>query len=210
MILNRLGKKTKLASEIIKHFPPHECYIEPFFGAGGLFFNKPKAKYNIMNDIDSEVSNLFFVLLDKTEELVAGIELMPRHQDILEHFKKNKYDDPVKKAMRFLFWSNYTFMGKPSSIKVGTDNNMKQILLDRIELTKKHLFDIQFLNKDFRKFFVSYQDRNPATTFYYCDPPYLDTMDNYSDSFTETDSFDLFECLMKTGSKFANLIMILF
>jgi len=50
MILRRLGNKSKIAHEIQKYFPAHEIYIEPFFGAGGMFFNKPKAKYNIIND----------------------------------------------------------------------------------------------------------------------------------------------------------------
>ena len=59
MILRRLGNKKKIAKEIQKYFPPHKIYIEPFFGAGGMFFNKHKAKYNIVNDLDSDVFNLF-------------------------------------------------------------------------------------------------------------------------------------------------------
>ena len=46
MMLNRKGAKTKIAKDIQKHFPKHSAYIEPFFGAGGMYFNKPKAKYN--------------------------------------------------------------------------------------------------------------------------------------------------------------------
>lgn len=52
MILRRLGNKQAIAHKIIPYFPPHKIYIEPFFGAGGMFFNKPKAKYNIVNDLD--------------------------------------------------------------------------------------------------------------------------------------------------------------
>jgi len=50
MILRRLGNKKKIAHKIQAHFPEHKIYIEPFFGAGGMFFNKPKAKYNIVNN----------------------------------------------------------------------------------------------------------------------------------------------------------------
>jgi len=35
------------------------------------------------------------------------------------------------------------------------------------------------------------------------DPPYLGTNDNYSNSFTEQDSIDLFDTLKATGCKFA-------
>lgn len=51
MILRRLGNKKKIAQEIIQYFPPHKIYIEPFFGAGGMFFNKPKAKQRGLNVI---------------------------------------------------------------------------------------------------------------------------------------------------------------
>jgi DNA adenine methylase len=64
MILRRLGNKQAIAQDIIKYFPEHKIYVEPFFGAGGMFFNKPKVKYNIVNDLDSEVFNLFQVVID--------------------------------------------------------------------------------------------------------------------------------------------------
>ena len=62
MILRRLGNKSKIAEDIITYFPDHKIYVEPFFGAGGMFFNKRKAKYNIVNDLDCEVVNLFQVI----------------------------------------------------------------------------------------------------------------------------------------------------
>lgn len=44
MILRRIGNKKRLLQKIISFFPKHEIYIEPFFGAGGIFFSKPLAK----------------------------------------------------------------------------------------------------------------------------------------------------------------------
>ena len=59
MILNRLGNKRRLASKIITYIPNHTLYIELFFGAGGLFFNKkPIAPHNILNDLDDVFSLL--------------------------------------------------------------------------------------------------------------------------------------------------------
>ena len=69
MILRRLGNKSKLAVKIQQYFPKHKLYIEPFFGAGGMFFHKPKAKYNILNDLDSDVFNLFQVVTLRKNEL---------------------------------------------------------------------------------------------------------------------------------------------
>lgn len=197
-----MGNKTKLSGEIIKEFPEHLIYIEFFFGAGGLFFNKPKVKYNIVNDLDGDVFNLFNVALHRKEELCEKFRQMPIHIDLLEYWKANKETEPIERALRFLFLSNLTFMGAGQTIKFGTENP-KNSVYNNIEKTVELLHDVQFLNNDFRDVLGKIQIREKDKTFIYCDPPYLGTNDNYSDSFTEKDSFDLFEVLTDSGIKFA-------
>ena len=209
MILRRLGNKKKIATEIIQHFPDHKIYIEPFFGAGGMFFNKPKAKYNIVNDIDSDVFNLFQVVMNQKEELEKAFYMMPIHSDLLEYWKKNEETEPVKKALRFLFLSNLTLMGKMDTVQCGLGNT-KNSFYEKIEPTFELINDVKFINKDFRKFIKSLaigekNDINPNDAFFYVDPPYLQTVDTYSDSKTWTvnDSNDLFNSLQKTECKYA-------
>ncbi len=207
MILRRLGNKKKIAAEIIKHFPDHKIYIEPFFGAGGMFFNKPKAKYNIVNDLDSDVFNLFQVVMNQKEELEAAFYIMPIHSDLLDYWKKNLETDPIKKALRFLFLSNFGYMGKPSSLQAGTGNNKMQFY-KTLDDTFDLINDVKFFNKDFRKFFsglaiADTTDIQPSRSFIYNDPPYLDSDDNYSHSFTQSDSIDLFNCLQEISCKYA-------
>lgn len=202
MILRRLGNKSKIAVEIQKYFPPHKIYIEPFFGAGGMFFNKPKAKYNIVNDLDSDVFNLFMVVMNQKEELEKAFYMMPIHSDLLNYWKKNEETEPIKKALRFLFLSNISFMGAGSSIKFGTENP-KNTIYNNLDKTFELVNDVQFLNCDFRSVFSKIQIREIEDTFIYCDPPYQNTDDNYSNSFTEQDSIDLFNTLQETGCKFA-------
>lgn len=209
MILRRLGNKKKIAQEIQQYFPPHKIYIEPFFGAGGMFFNKPKAKYNIVNDLDSDVFNLFQVVMNQKEELEKAFYMMPIHSDLLDYWKKNEETEPIKKALRFLFLSNLTFMGTGEAMRyTATKQEYPQNFKYYLEETNKKLFDVHFNNTDCVKFLnnISFQadGRNDEEkTFIYCDPPYLGTNDNYSNSFTEQDSEDLFNCLIKTKCKFA-------
>jgi DNA adenine methylase len=210
MILRRLGNKKKIAKEIQKYFPPHKIYIEPFFGAGGMFFNKPKAKYNIVNDLDSDVFNLFNVVMNQKEALEKSFYMMPIHSDLLEHWKKNKETDPIKKALRFLFLSNWTFLGAGSSIYFGAGGKYttKDNFFKEIDICFKCLYDTQFNNVDFHKFLndISYHKdgrNDEGKTLIYCDPPYLGTSDNYSDSFTEKESKKLFDTLEESKCKFA-------
>lgn len=205
LLLRRLGSKNRLADKILQYFPEHKLYIEPFFGAGGIFFNKPKAQYNILNDLDSDVYNLFMVVMNKKDELIKQFIQMPIHEDLFKYWKNNKETDPIRKALRFLFLSNYGFYGIGRTLKFESTNTSK-ILLDNIEETQKYLFGCQFMNTDFRnvlKKIAFRQIEQKDETFIYCDPPYLDTENNYEYSFTKKDNEDLFKMLIDSKCKFA-------
>jgi DNA adenine methylase len=212
MILRRLGNKKKIAKKIQSYFPKHKIYIEPFFGAGGMFFNKPKAKYNIVNDLDSDVFNLFQVVMNQKEELEKAFYMMPIHSDLLKHWIDNKEIEPIRKALRFLLLSNLTYMGAGATIKFGASGgyqHIKKSFKKELKDSYNLLFDVQFNNCHFKRFIdsISLDDRGnkkeSEQTFIYCDPPYLQTGDNYSNSFTESDSLELFETLQSTGCKWA-------
>jgi DNA adenine methylase len=55
-----------------------------------MFFNKQIAKHNIVNDLDSDVFNLFQVVTTQKKELEDAFYLMPLHSDLLDYWKKNK------------------------------------------------------------------------------------------------------------------------
>lgn len=213
MILRRLGNKSKIAKQIQQHFPDHTIYIEPFFGAGGMYFNKPKAKYNIVNDIDSDVFNLYQVIMNEKEQLEKLFYMTPIHQDLLNFWKGNIETDPIKKALRFLFLSNLTLLGKMDIIKFTPRAEQKKMFYKNIDITFDLLSEVKFNNKDFRKFIdnISFIDKDygkPSNernqTFIYNDPPYLDTTNNYSNKTWNKDDFrDLIDYNKSTGCKFA-------
>lgn len=209
MILRRIGNKNNIAKEIEKHFPIHKIYVEPFFGAGGMFFNKQRVGNNLLNDIDSEVFNLWIVVNEKQDELKEFILQTPYHQDIISYWDKHKETDQVRKAARFLYMTNYVFMGKGTTLKLNATRNEFCLSFDeKLKFCNKMLVDCQFSNLDFRKFiksinFIQDGRKDEKKTLIYADPPYLETTNNYSQSFTENDVVDLFDCLIKTGAMFA-------
>ncbi len=210
MILNRLGKKNgKTAKTIISLFPKHTVYVEPFFGAGGMFFSKPLAKYNIVNDSDNEVYNLYNVILNSKQELAELIMITPVSSSLHEYWKKNKETEPVKQAMRFLFLSNYV-RPTTSDLNRRVYVNAKSIALEQLEQTSKALLTInmQLFCEDFRKTIsgVTFGKERPyerINTFFYADPPYLGTTNNYQHSFKQQDTEDLMDTLIATKCKFA-------
>lgn len=205
MILTRLGSKRSLASKIQLYFPPHITYLEPFFGAGGMFFYKPKARHNFLNDIDSDVFNLFQVVMRKKDKLIEVLKQTPQSSDLFNYWVKNQESDDILKAVRFLILSNSSHMGLGHVMSLGSSNTIYEIL-NKLEETQQLLFGSKFTNYDFRVFFKNIQFRHPEReikeSFVYCDPPYLGTL-GYQTDFDEKDSADLFEVLMDTGMNFA-------
>lgn len=202
MILRRLGNKSRIADKIIPYFPPHKIYIEPFFGAGGMFFNKPKAKYNFLNDLDSEVINLFDIVRENSNEFKRCLELIPIHDDLWERFKENTPDDPFEKALRFWYLSNLGYLGKPNSVKLECRTTKKH----SIEMLEKvllyfHNANCQFLNTDFRKVIDRISLLSSSNEwFVYSDPPYFET-EKYQTEWTEKDVVDCFEVTFQSGIK---------
>ncbi|MFM8912919.1 MAG: DNA adenine methylase, partial [Flammeovirgaceae bacterium] len=58
------GGKFYARKLILAHIPYHTAYIEPFAGGGSIFFAKPKTKFNQLNDIDSELVNVYLTIRD--------------------------------------------------------------------------------------------------------------------------------------------------
>ena len=204
MILNRLGNKKKIAHRIFVHFPPHDIYLEPFFGAGGMFFKKPLSKYNILNDLDSDVYNLFRQLIDNKDDLIKLIKIVPITEEQFKSWTKGKREDTdLLNALRFLIISNFGMYGHNDTLKFGAGNT-RQVILNKIHNSFEYLSHAIFMNCDFRDFTrkVSWP-KNLSRCFLYADPPYVGTSDNYSHSFTLEDHSNLLDELEGLGIKYA-------
>lgn len=102
-VLRWHGGKWKLAPWIIRHFPPHRCYVEPFGGAASVLLRKPRSYAEIYNDLDDEVVGLFRVLRDG--EAAARLRETLR----LTPFARTEFraayepsDDPIERARRLV------------------------------------------------------------------------------------------------------------
>lgn len=196
-----------MAAKLLPYFPPHDIYIESFFGAGGVFFNKPRARHNFLNDMDNEVFNLYMAVLEEPERLKFELSRMPVHQSLWKHWKANVPEDRVLKAVRFLFYSNFGYMGKPDTLAITAMQSTKATTIQ--ELCDIDLSDCVFSSEDFEQAIrsFSYNIDRPIfdTVFAYCDPPYLGQTHNYQDGdeWNEAELARLFDVLAWRGCKYA-------
>lgn len=207
MILTRLGNKRRMKTYLAKYFPKHRMRIELFFGAGGSFFYLPEPKYAIVNDLDDDVTNLYIVIQNHTEKLIKEIEIVPISESLIKYWKKNIETDPIKKAVRFLFLSNFTYMGKGDTIRYGLDN-AKNSILKNIDKTLKKLKNVKIMNRDFRDVLpaISFSKglNDKAECFVYMDPVYLDTEHYYRvPDWAQKDTVDCLDIMLNCGIKCA-------
>lgn len=207
MILTRLGNKRRMIMEIAKYFPKHRMRIEPFFGAGGSFFYLPEPQYSIINDLDDDVTNLYLIIQNNIELLYDQIKLVPISESLIKHWKKNREEDPIKKAVRFLFLSNFTYLGKGDTLRAGLDN-AKNSILANLTFTFQKLQNCKIMNRDFREvipaisFTKGLNDKDRC--FVYMDPIYLDTEHYYRvPKWTKSDTTDCLDLMISSGIKTA-------
>jgi len=66
-----MGGKSKMAKRLSQLLPEHRCYVEVFAGAANLLFIKDRAKTEVLNDINSELVNLFRVVRHHPREFIS-------------------------------------------------------------------------------------------------------------------------------------------
>jgi site-specific DNA-adenine methylase len=68
------GGKTRLLDQILPLIPDHNRYIEPFAGGLAVLLAKPRAKVEVINDLDYEVANFYRYVRFHFDALVTELE----------------------------------------------------------------------------------------------------------------------------------------
>lgn len=212
-VLKYPGSKWRIADWLIYNFPAgyeKMTYLEPYFGSGAAFFNKKRSQVESINDLDSNVVNLFKQIRDNPAELARAIEWTPWARDEYSLSYK-KTGNELEDARRFLV-RMWQAIGSKSSDITGWRNNIKSVngniakfanTLPRniLEITArlKHSNNclVQIENQPAIKLIQRHARKN---VFIYADPPYvLSTRSKriYACEMTDEDHVELLKLLMK-------------
>lgn len=102
-VLRWPGAKWQLAPWIVAHLPAHRAYLEPFAGSAAVLFHKRPAPFEVLNDLDGEVVNLFRVMRDQPDELAAALALTPYARQEYQVCRDRPPDlPPAERARRFV------------------------------------------------------------------------------------------------------------
>lgn len=198
----RMGGKSKLRKTIISKIPEHTCYVEPFFGAGWVFFGKESSQVEVINDIDKELINMFRMIKHHAPEIERMLEYEFSGRDMFEEYKHCtvEYLTEIQRAVRFLYLISQSFAGKGGTYGYGTNTRPSPQIFYKGVLgeIKDRLRNTYVENKSFDDIIQRY-DR--PHTFFFCDPPYYETA-GYGSEFGEKEHLVLRDRLKSIKGKF--------
>ncbi len=172
-----IGGKSKLSKSIISSIPAHEAYCEVFAGALWVFFRKDPSKYEMINDLDSDLICFYRVLQNHLEEFLRQYKWVLSSREWFEDYKsqqKSRGLTDIQRAARYYYLQRHAFGGRVRSRTFGVGPlRGPRINLLRIEeeLSEVHLrlARVTIENLPWSDF-VQRNDR--PETFFYLDPPY--------------------------------------
>ena len=189
-VLNYPGAKWSLAEKIIPYIPDHHSYLEPFFGSGAVFFSKEPSRIETINDLDSNVVNLFDCIRREPERLAATVMATPYSREMYDRTFNALMDDSqdsCQRAADFLVscWQTHGF--RVNKYRVGWKNDVQ----GRVQIENRPALEV------IGRF-------NSENVFMYLDPPYVLNTRNgkqYAFEMTDADHAKLLETICSTRAK---------
>ena len=202
-----IGGKKALRELIVRLFPLYyERYIEVFGGGGWVLFHKPPGNdFEVYNDFNGLLVNLYRCVRDKPEELMEALRYVLNAREDFDRIRSAlARDSPasdVQRAAWFYQLIRYSYASGLTSF--GSQPHDMRSNFSLIEQAHRRLAKVVIENKDFEKLLHQY-DR--PVSFFYLDPPYHATEGYYQnigeDGFTEADHIRLRDALMRIEGKF--------
>lgn len=206
------GGKYYARKLILEQIKPHRIYVEPFTGGGSIFFAKPKADVNILNDIDKELINCYKIIKEQPTALIEALDgeeaTKERHA-----FYKNEFrpTNDLARAQRWFYLNRTSYSGimnmKNCYFGYGDKYSMRPENWGRnILRTALKLKDVDLFSLDYEEVLDNLPEGERI--FLFVDPPYFNADQDkfYAHSFCKADHFRLSNALKRNAHKFNFLL----
>ncbi len=203
------GGKQRMLSDILPMIPQHKIYCEPYFGGGAVFFAKPPAELEAINDTNGNVVNFYQVMKSDFRALEFEIQ-KSLYSERLHKEAAFIYHNPdeytqVKRAWAFWFLLNFSFLNKVGAgwkcdnstggSHAGVTFKRKKFefsayanRLEKVQISERN--GIKVIKK-----------RDSIDTFHFIDFPYVDTDQGHYKGFYQEDLEELLHLLPSLQGK---------
>ncbi|MFT9495652.1 DNA adenine methylase [Anaerosolibacter sp.] len=136
--LSRMRGKSKLRKQILTMITEHTCYIEAFFGAGGVLFGKDPSKVEVINDVDQELMNLFKMIKHHPKQIERLLQFEVSGRDQYYEHKNAQINalTEIERAVRFIYVISQCFASKGISYGYGTNTRPAPQIFDTTNLLR--------------------------------------------------------------------------
>jgi DNA adenine methylase len=181
----RQGNKYSMLDIILPLIPNHLIYVELFLGSGAVFFNKPKAKINILNDLDKNIINNLKLLKKaskKSEDYNQNLNTIPKLKTFLSNHSLSIEDQLLYEKIKSCYGYNGMPVLKENNIY---KNNNPFSIFKNIQVYQDKLKSTKLLSKDYEEIIDKFDS---PKTFFFIDPPYENTRESFG--YAEASHFD--------------------
>lgn len=213
------GGKFYSVKHILPKFPHHSAYktyVEVFGGTGVLMLNKPPHNHlEVFNDANSDLINWWMQCRNHPEELREQADSLPYSRQLYEQWQASLFDgtemSDMERAVRWFYVLRSSVGGRLREtsgnwgygIKLNGDSIVSKYrsACQLLEIISDRFRYAQIEHSDFEHIITTYER---STTFFYCDPPYIETEYIYENlPFTEQDHRNLAALLNNTPAMVA-------
>lgn len=199
------GGKFYARKLILGSLPRHNKYCEPFAGGASIFFAKPFANENLLNDKDDELINTYLAIRDNVEELIALLKGLPATKEMHRYYKlEYKPSNDLERAMRWYYLNRTSYSGIMKMENCywgyGDKYSMRPENWPRhLRTVSERLQGVRILNRDFEAVI----DGLPDGYFMFVDPPYFNADQDkfYTCSFSKDDHYRLRDVLRRNAER---------
>lgn len=217
--LTYYGGKQRMLGHILPLIPKHQLYCEPFCGGAAVFWAKPPAPIEVLNDSNRMIINFYNVLATRPDELGVMIRSTLHSRHLFDFsgivYRFPEFFDEVRQAWSVWVQCNQGFSASignawgygrtPSA--TGHDTTTRRLakkregfeLPDLMAAMKNRLSAVQLECKD--ALYVI-QSRDSEDSFFYIDPPYPGTHQGHYKGYEMNDFDQLLDLLASIKGKF--------
>lgn len=216
------GGKSQLIPEITQRLPQYVqdgtpyIYVEPFSGSAAFAFYLLESDYPpsaiIINDINTDLINLYQIVKSKPNELLAYLKTLQVEYDKLEdkeakqpyyYAKREAFNernsDAVEHAGLFIFLNRAGFNGlyrvnskNKFNVPIGSYKKPNFVFEDTILRASEALSTVEIYNQNYEDTLTHLEQLNKQElpAFFYIDPPYKPLSDSASFTAYAKNSFN--------------------
>ncbi|WP_265087673.1 DpnII family type II restriction endonuclease [Psychrobacter sp. N25K4-3-2] len=217
-----VGGKSQLIPEITQRLPEYikkgmpYIYVEPFSGSAAFALHLLDSEHPpsaiILNDINSDLVNLYKVVKSYPHELLAYLKTLQAEYDELDdkeakqpyyYAKREAFNtreaDNIKHAGLFIFLNRAGFNGlyrvnskNKFNVPIGSYKKPNFVFEDTILQASKVLTNVEIYNQSYEDTLRHLEQSNKSNlpAFFYFDPPYKPLSESSSFTSYSKDSFD--------------------